>query len=809
MIRSFDWDNTPLGPLRDWSHGLKFAVRAMLDSPIPISLYIGPSFIRLYNDTFVSTLGGREHPDMFAQPLVADVFAWNFLQPIFAKVMDGEAYTIKDQKWMRHQECYMDLYYTPVYADAGEIIGVQQVLIETTDKVNALHTLQQSEAKFRTLIEEAPIAVFMLMGKELVLEVANESMLNILGKDSSVQGRPIVEVLPEWKGSNFLKSINEVYVTGESWEERSVCSELFRLNKNIVEYYDCSCKPLRRSNGEVYAIICMAVEVTKQVLAQQLLERNQEELLASFEQAPIGIAIIKKENLTFTMANPFSSVMTGRKPEELIGKPLLEALPELAGQGFDTILLNVIESEKPFVAYEVPVQLKRDNKMDTIYSDITYQPRYDSSGKIVGILVICIDVTQQVVARKKIEETQDFLRTAIDLAELGIWSLDLKTKILDYDPRLRSWFGFGDEEVITIERAYDPIQETDRHMVRASMLKAITPGATDMYDVEYHVANEKDGTIRILHALGKPLFDDKQEAYKVIGTVQDVTAIRKIELELTRQVQQRTEELAASNEELRATNEEIEEANNNLQRSNAELEQFAYIASHDLQEPIRKISTFLQMLENNVGEVNDKAKGYFDKINASTSRMTTLIRDVLAYSQLSEVNEQYVRLDLNAVFEDAKADFELLIQQKAAVIKYSGLPIIEAIPLQMSQLFGNLLSNSLKYSKPEVAPEIFLTGELMSFEEIAEYPMLNVSKNYYRMEFKDNGIGIHPEQISRIFNIFQRLHGKEAYAGTGIGLSLCKKIVQNHHGYIDAFSTEGSGTTFRIILPRHFRKNVG
>lgn len=808
-MRNTDWAVTPLGAISTWSSGLKFVVRAMLDSPIPTSLYIGPSFIRLYNDAFITTLGGREHPTMFGQSLKSDAFAWNFLQPIFDIVMAGEAHTIKDQKWTRLQDCYMDLYYTPIYTENSEIIGVQQVLIETTDKVNALHTLQQSEVKFRTLVQEAPVAVFMLMGPELIIEVVNERMLTVLGKDSSVKGKPLAEVLPDIKETDLQSKLSNVYVTGNSWEQKAVCNELFGQHKGTPGYYDFSCKPLRRNNEEVYAIICMAFDVTKQVLAQQLLEKNQEELLASFEQAPIGIAIIKSENLTFTMANPFSSVMTGRKPEELIGKPLLEALPELAGQGFDTILLDVIATGKPFVAYEVPVKLMRDNKLETIYADITYQPRYDSNDEIVGILVICIDVTQQVVARKNIEETQNFLRTAIDLAELGIWSLDLKTRTLDYDSRLRSWFGFSEHEVITAERSSEPIVESDRAMVKESMLKAIASGTPGMYDVEYQIVNLKDGSERILHALGKTIFNENQEVHKVIGTALDVTRIRKIELELTRQVQQRTEELAASNEELRATNEEMEQANINLHRSNAELEQFAYIASHDLQEPIRKISTFLQMLESSLGEVNDKARGYFDKINASTSRMTTLIRDVLAYSQLSEVNEQYTRLDLNKVFEDAKADFELLIQQKQAVIRHSGLPIIEAIPLQMSQLFGNLLSNSLKYSKPGVAPLINLSAELMTLEEVSAYSMLNISKHYYKMEFSDNGIGIHPEQISRIFNIFQRLHGKEAYAGTGIGLSICKKIVQNHHGCIDAVSIEGEGTTFRIILPRHFRKNAG
>lgn len=817
LMRTIDWKDTELGPADSWPEALKAAIRSMLDSPVATSIFLGSAFIHVYNDAFIPILGKTRHPLAFGNPVRSTAQIWEFIGPIFTKVMQGEIISLKDQKFMLDKNgypeaCYMDLSYTPIYLSNGDIAGLQNIIIETTDKVRAVQNILESELRFRTLIEEAPVATCLLVGKNMVIELANTIMLGFWGRDASIIGKPLAEALPELAGQPFLKILDTVFTTGTMYEAKGAPAILHTHGTARTFYFDYTYKPVRNSAGEIYAIMNMAVDVTKQVLSQRELEKSQQQLLANFEQSPVGIAIVAKEDLTFTMVNPFYSNLVGRKPQELVNRPLLEALPELKGQGFDDLLNQVISTGVAFSANEVAVDLIRNNQLEKIYVDLTYQPKYDE-GVISGVLVVATDVTQQVITRKKIEEAETSLRGAIDLANLGTWSIDLKTRTLDYDARLRSWVGFSKDEPIDVERAYSPIAEADHTLVKNAILHAVTPGTNGIYDVEYKIKHVTNGSQRILHAQGKTLFNADNEAYKISGTVQDVTRERELELELIKQVQERTEELAASNEELQAineemtsTNEELEDANSNLYRSNSELEQFAYIASHDLQEPIRKISTFAQLLENNLGDIDDKSKSYFEKINSATTRMTALIRDVLAYSQLSNTNEQYERVDLNRSFEDTLADFELAIQQKNAVIKYSGLPVIEAIPLQMSQLFGNLLSNSLKYSKPDVTLTISLTGALLTKDEAAVYKMLDQTKSYYKIKFSDNGIGIREEQIDRIFNIFQRLHGQKEYAGTGIGLSICKKIVQNHHGDITATSTEGAGTTFTIILPDHFRK---
>ena len=200
------------------------------------------------------------------------------------------------------------------------------------------------------------------------------------------------------------------------------------------------------------------------------------------------------------------------------------------------------------------------------------------------------------------------------------------------------------------------------------------------------------------------------------------------------------------------------------------------------------------MLMESLGAIDDRSKTYLKKINTSADRMSDLITDILAYSQLSKDNSLIVEVDLNRVINDAITDFELVIEQSGAIIEFNDLQVIEAIPRQMSQLFSNLISNSLKYSRTDVKPVINIKASLLP-------PDNTITNVYYRIELIDNGIGFSQEYADKIFNIFQRLHGKSEYSGTGIGLSICKKIVQNHHGSIEAKGNKGHGAMFIITLP--------
>jgi len=266
--------------------------------------------------------------------------------------------------------------------------------------------------------------------------------------------------------------------------------------------------------------------------------------------------------------------------------------------------------------------------------------------------------------------------------------------------------------------------------------------------------------------------------------VLDITDQKKAKEELEKMVLARTSELLISNSA--------------LEKSNHELEQFAYIASHDLQEPLRKIQTFADLVKDNL---HDKvlAERYFSKISSSAHRMSMLINDVLNYSRLTQMGEHFINTDLDKVLKQVLLDFELLIEQKQAVITHTQLPVIQGIPLQLNQLFSNLVSNSLKFSENE--PQVTITSRMLPEDEMKQYPRLKQDHTYVQIVFKDNGIGFEQQYAEQIFIIFQRLNNQRTYGGTGIGLALCKKIVEYHNGIITATSEKEKGATFTVILP--------
>ena len=236
-----------------------------------------------------------------------------------------------------------------------------------------------------------------------------------------------------------------------------------------------------------------------------------------------------------------------------------------------------------------------------------------------------------------------------------------------------------------------------------------------------------------------------------------------------------------------------------LEMKNKQLEQFAYIASHDLQEPLRKIQTFVQVLEKKLGEPEARQK-YFNKINSSAKRMTDLIQSVLNYSRLSQNEDDLIPTDLNMILENVKADYELQIEEKNAIIKSDSLPVVKGEPLQLHQLFANLIGNSLKFSKTD--PRITISSRTLQPHEIQKInPSLDNTRRYVQLSFQDNGIGFEQQYAEKIFTIFQRLNSREEYSGTGIGLALCKRIVDHHHGHIEAVSALGQGATFLVYLP--------
>ncbi len=271
------------------------------------------------------------------------------------------------------------------------------------------------------------------------------------------------------------------------------------------------------------------------------------------------------------------------------------------------------------------------------------------------------------------------------------------------------------------------------------------------------------------------------------------------EIEIRKKSQQQVEQINSLLEfKVEERTRDLMQLNKDLENRNAELAQYAYLASHDLQEPLRKIITFIKIIEEKYLKDIPEAKTEMSKVITSSERMRNLINAVLSYSKLSAVS-LFTPVNVNEVVKDALADLELTIKEKQAVIDVTHLPEIEAIPGQMRQMFQNLLSNALKFSKTGVRPQINICHEAVNEMSLEAAPDKN--GKFIRIHIADNGIGLDESYIDKIFVIFQRLHGKAQYEGTGIGLAIVKKIIEKHNGIIGVKSREGEGSTFTIVLP--------
>jgi light-regulated signal transduction histidine kinase (bacteriophytochrome) len=306
----------------------------------------------------------------------------------------------------------------------------------------------------------------------------------------------------------------------------------------------------------------------------------------------------------------------------------------------------------------------------------------------------------------------------------------------------------------------------------------------DLYRCDVRIKS-KYGVYRWHTAIGEPVFDKEQKIIKWVGAFTDIQTEKAFTQELEKQVAERTKELGDTNIE--------------LGKMNKELQTFAYISSHDLQEPLRKIQTFsTQIMEKESQNLSESGKDKFLRMQNAAKRMQTLIGDLLTYSRTNIQERKFEKTDLNKIIEEVKDDLKEELQQKHATIEVEEMCEGVIIPFQFRQLLFNLLSNSLKFSKE--APLIKIKSEIGIGGKLNNQKLAKEVK-YCHIRVSDNGIGFEQQYNEKIFEVFQRLHSKSEYEGTGIGLSIVKKIVENHNGVITAKGELNKGATFDIYIP--------
>ncbi|WP_160712874.1 PAS domain S-box protein [Chitinophaga solisilvae] len=421
-------------------------------------------------------------------------------------------------------------------------------------------------------------------------------------------------------------------------------------------------------------------------------------------------------------------------------------------------------------------------------------PILDAQGQVTGAVNMLIDITDLKVAEEQLVR----LASIVTYSDDAIISKTLEGFITSWNPAAERLFGYTSEEMIGqhITKLIPP-DRLDEEPAIMERLKAgenvdhfetrrITKDG-QMLDISLTISPLKNAAGRIIGA--SKIARDITEQRKLFNALQESEArYMQVAMEMEAIVNQRTRELT--------------EANYSLEKSNRELEQFAFVTSHDLQEPLRKIHTFAGLLcDSEEDKLSEVSKIYVEKMMLSAKRMSQLIHDLLNFSRLNRTEDVFRPTNLNALLEEVLSDFEITIAQKGAVIEVGELPVIDAIPLQMNQLLYNLLGNALKFTACDRTPHISISARPLGAEDFIAYPELDTSGNYVEIQVKDNGIGFNQMYEDKIFQIFQRLNTRSAYEGTGIGLALCNKIALNHKGCIRGIGQPEEGATFLVLLP--------
>lgn len=743
-----------------------------------ISNHIGVIFTNTMRDSFNRVLKDKE---VYISPVVRYQNSYNEDEVRYWKVVN-----------------------TPIFDDHGEVKFISQRFMDVTDSRELSEQLKiekQNLDEYKTALEyienafkQAPEPICILRGPEHIVELTNKKFMRIVS-DKNINGKPAREAMPELEGQSFFEILDHVYAT-ESTYVGSEEPATFKMGSgvDVDVYIDFVYQILYDTDGEKSGIFVMGNDVTDQVLAQKKVKESEHRYRMLIEESPVATALYKGPNIVLQYAND-KMLDYWDKDKSIFGQPFHKILPELKDQPFSEYLDEVYKTGKTYTGVEEKARLKVDGELQTYFFDFTYKALHNSEGEIYGIHHIAIDVTEQVYAKRALEENQELLNQLLNSMPQKVTHTDENGHLVFFNQQWVKDTGYSLEELQN-NGWLKTVHPDDLPALRREWVRALK--TTSVFEVETRILH-KDLGYRWNLNRALPVKNEVGEILMWVGSNTDIHEQKKQKETLENAVRERTKELEKANEELIQKNQEKEKQKKELEMVNKELESFAYISSHDLQEPLRKIQIFIGRITDKE-LLDEKGEYYFDRIRDAADRMRILIEDLLYFSRVNNTEKIFEVVDLNDIIEEIKEDFKEDIIEKNAIIDVGEICEVNVILFQFRQLMKNLLSNALKFAKPETPPLITINSTIEKGSEL-NVENLHYEKSYCHIHFRDNGIGFEAEHEKRIFEVFQRLHSKDDFSGTGIGLAIVKKIVDNHNGFIFATGNPNEGAQFDIYLP--------
>ena len=626
----------------------------------------------------------------------------------------------------------------------GQPTRMVGVNFDITQRKQLENNLRESEQKYTLLFEKSAIPVFLLKLPEVVIVAANEAAEQLtgfareemLGKNAAQLGlispRQRAETISQFEKDHALAA-NELRLTTKTGEERFI---VFNTNPLLI-------------NGQPFAITSM-LDITARKQAEEKLQDSEIKFRALFENSPMQGVIWKLVrdlqgeivDWEITDINPLGAASIGLQPAEAIGKRAVELF---GVEGMTAYL----ETSRQIAASGQPLLF--ETHFDANGRD------YLSSDFLVGrghYANISIDITDRKTMEQQLRASERNYRELVQNANSAILRWQGDGTITFFNEFAQAFFGYAAADVLGKPVGL-LVPETDS---TGGDLSTLVRDIATHPEQFVNVINEnirRDGSRVWMAWTNKPIYDETGQVAEILAVGADITDRKRVE--------------------------------DDLRRSNAELEQFAYVASHDLQEPLRTVAGMMQLLQQRYqGQLDARADEYIHYAVDASNRMQQLINDLLEFSRVERRGHPFAATDLEKVLHTALANLQGAITDSGAQITHDPLPIVQADAGQLTQVLQNLISNSIKY-RGERPPEIHLSATRL--------------EHGWQLAVRDNGIGIEPQYFDRVFLIFQRLHTRSKYPGTGIGLALCKKIVERHGGKMWIESALNQGATFFFTIP--------
>jgi two-component system sensor histidine kinase VicK len=656
-------------------------------------------------------------------------------------------------------------------------------MLKTQEQLADQHLLLE------TILNEIPAGICVLKGPNMELETINSKLLDRWQRTNDVIGKPLIEIMPEITGQDFPRQLHQVYTTGISFSDFDAPVKLIIDGKKETVYRDYAYTPIKGSDGKTHSIVALSIDVTERTLGrlreQQLLEAQSavnEELSASNEElaatneelhqaredqqkliytlaesetrfrnlimdAPVAICVLKGNDFYVDAINAEGLRILG-KTSDIIGNSLKNTLSPQEKRPFLDLLHATYRSGKIYQGNTVPAQFEHDGLLQEDYFNLVFKPTKDENNNVEGIIIIASKVTDLVSERKERENAETTLGLAIEAAQMGSWHIDVKTRVLHYNPVLARLFGYEGTEPMTYDQMRAQVTEDCKVRLEQEMEQAISDGGA--YDITYSQRRFDDNEVIWLRSLGK-INKDEQGRVNFSGVVMDIT-------------EQKEDE----------------------QRKN----DFIGMVSHELKTPLTSLKGYAQILHAKAKKNEDNFTiAALNKVNDQVTKMTTMINGFLNISRLEsgKIHLKKTIFNIDELVKENTEDAQLITTTHKIIFEPCEPVQVFADRDKIDSVISNMISNAIKYSPQGKQVEIRCV----------------VEANNVLISVIDQGMGISEEDVPRLFDRFYRVESNqtELISGFGIGLYLSAEIVLHHHGKIWVESKLGEGSTFHFSLP--------